>query len=282
VPTVPRRTARATSAPPTARTYWRRRLALLVVLAAACLAVALVILDGEDESDGIPTDPDELAAGLTEADAGVRSGIADWRDEAAGGGAVPEDVSEDANYIHDAAQLLAERRKLAAETIPQLDPGLAHQTRELTAVAGNFLKLGGGGEAPELETQEPRPLPELIGYYEKAERRFEIGWNYLAAIHAVETKFGRVVSESVAGAQGPMQFIPETWETYGMGGDIQDPHDAILGAANLLRQNGAPADYPGALIHYNPSRAYVDAIQRYAGLIETDPDAVYLLYSWEV
>ena len=30
-----------------------------------------------------------------------------------------------------------------------------------------------------------------------------------------------------------MQFLPSTWDAYGLGGDIHDPHDAILGAANL-------------------------------------------------
>ena len=27
-----------------------------------------------------------------------------------------------------------------------------------------------------------------------------------------------------------MQFLPSTWEVYGLGGDIRDEHDAVLGA----------------------------------------------------
>jgi len=27
-----------------------------------------------------------------------------------------------------------------------------------------------------------------------------------------------------------MQFLPSTWRAYGLGGDIEDPHDAILAA----------------------------------------------------
>ena len=71
-----------------------------------------------------------------------------------------------------------------------------------------------------------------------------------------------------------------SWQTYGLGGDIDDAHDAILAAANLLHQAGAPGDYRRALYSYNPSNLYVDAVRRYATLIGRDPDALYLLYSW--
>ncbi len=75
-----------------------------------------------------------------------------------------------------------------------------------------------------------------------------------------------------------MQFIPSTWEIYGNGGNIQDPHDAILAAANLLRDNGAPGDYRRALRAYNNSGLYVDAVQRYARQIKRDRYAIYFLY----
>ena len=63
----------------------------------------------------------------------------------------------------------------------------------------------------------------------------------LAAVNFVESGFGKLRNDSVAGAQGPMQFMPATWRAYGLGGDVHDPHDAILGAANYLHANGAPA-----------------------------------------
>ena len=54
-------------------------------------------------------------------------------------------------------------------------------------------------------------------------------------------------------------------------------NDAILGAANLLRHDGAPADYARALYAYNPSPAYVDATRRYAHLLaDNGVDAVYV------
>ncbi|MGH2579259.1 MAG: lytic transglycosylase domain-containing protein [Actinomycetota bacterium] len=97
-----------------------------------------------------------------------------------------------------------------------------------------------------------------------------------------ESKFGRVVSASSAGAQGPMQFIPSTWAAYGLGGDVHDPHDAILGAANYLHASGAPGNYRVALYHYNPVPEYVDAVMRYARQMTRDPRTFYAYYNWQV
>ena len=79
-----------------------------------------------------------------------------------------------------------------------------------------------------------------------------------------------------------MQFIPSTWRRYGLGGNVHDPHDAILGAANYLHANGAPRNYRRALYRYNPSSLYVDAVLRYARRIQSDPRAYYVFYSRQV
>ena len=92
-------------------------------------------------------------------------------------------------------------------------------------------------------TGPAEPARALRRYYRRADRRFGVSWQVLAAVNFVESAFGRLRNESTAGAQGPMQFIPSTWRAYGMGGDIHDPHDAILGAANYLHASGARGDY---------------------------------------
>jgi membrane-bound lytic murein transglycosylase B len=100
-------------------------------------------------------------------------------------------------------------------------------------------------------------------------------------VNAVESVFGRLRNDSVAGAQGPMQFMPATWAAYGLGGDVQDPHDAILGAANYLHANGSPRDDAAALYHYNPSPLYVDAVSRYARRMRT-PARIRAFYARQV
>jgi membrane-bound lytic murein transglycosylase B len=109
-----------------------------------------------------------------------------------------------------------------------------------------------------------------------------VGRPLLAAVNLVETQFGRLRNESVSGARGPMQFMPATWAAYGLGGDVRSPRDAILGAANYLHANGAPRDEARALLHYNPSRAYVSAVRRYARRMRRDPRAFYVYYAWQV
>ena len=77
-----------------------------------------------------------------------------------------------------------------------------------------------------------------------------------------------------------MQFIPSTWEIYGNGGNIRDPHDAILGAARLLHANGAPPRYAPALRAYNPSGLYVGGRHQLRPPHRRDPYGLYYLYSW--
>jgi membrane-bound lytic murein transglycosylase B len=79
-----------------------------------------------------------------------------------------------------------------------------------------------------------------------------------------------------------MQFLPATWRRYGRGGDVNDPHDAILGAANLLHASGAPRSYRRALYSYNPSRLYVSAVLRYARAMRRSFRTYYVLHSWQV
>ena len=90
----------------------------------------------------------------------------------------------------------------------------------------------------------------------------------LLAIADVETGRGRHTDASVAGAEGPMQFLPGTWAAYGADGDgdgvadVTNPDDALHGAARLLCANGAsdPARLRSAVWNYNHSLDYVERV----------------------
>ncbi|HEX4527101.1 MAG TPA: lytic transglycosylase domain-containing protein, partial [Gaiellaceae bacterium] len=111
---------------------------------------------------------------------------------------------------------------------------------------------------------------------------FKVRWQLLAAVNFVESAFGKIRNVSTAGAQGPMQFVPATWRAYGLGGNVRDPHDAILGAANYLSANGAAHDERAALLHYNHSTLYADAVLHYAHRIAHVSDAFAEYYAWQV
>ncbi len=133
---------------------------------------------------------------------------------------------------------------------------------------------------------EPPPAQELRADYAEAQRRFGVPWSILAAVHLVETSTGRIVGLSPAGAQGPMQFMPGTWAHYGLGGDVWNTRDAILGAANYLAANGAADDtdarLDNALYRYNNDSRYVRAIRQYAALIQADERAFLGLHARQV
>lgn len=139
-----------------------------------------------------------------------------------------------------------------------------------------------GDTLPAWRIVAPPPADELMGYYRQAESEFGVGWNFLAAIHLIETAFGRVAGVSTAGAQGPMQFMPSTFAAYGAGGDIHSPRDSIIAAGRYLAANGFTTDRDYALYRYNNSNNYVRAVNDYAAVLAADPAAFTGYHRWEV
>jgi hypothetical protein len=135
---------------------------------------------------------------------------------------------------------------------------------------------------PAWQIEQPIPVDELTGYYHQAESESGVGWNYLAAINFVETRFGSIVGVSTAGAQGPMQFLPSTFASYGQGGDINSPHDSILAAGRYLAASGFANDRDHAIYGYNHAHEYVQAVDDYAALIGADPAAFAAFHRWDV
>jgi hypothetical protein len=97
-------------------------------------------------------------------------------------------------------------------------------------------------------------------------------WGVLAGIGKVETNHGRSRAPGVVDGvnafgccAGPMQFNirngpPSTWDTYGRGGNVYDPRDAIPAATRMLCANGAPGDLRSAIFAYNHAGWYVDQV----------------------
>jgi transglycosylase-like protein with SLT domain len=127
----------------------------------------------------------------------------------------------------------------------------------------------------------PLPVDELLSYYKAAEAATGVPWAYLAAINMVETRFGRIVGPSSAGAVGPMQFLPSTWASCCVG-NVLEPRDAIMGAAVYLASKGAATDMRRALLGYNPNDGYVGAVEAYAMNLLADERALFGYHAWEV
>jgi membrane-bound lytic murein transglycosylase B len=252
------------------------------VFAAVLLSVLVTVVAPAPDAS-IPRDPAALAQRLTATQRGLDQAVDAWRGQGdPARGAPPEDVTLyalDQQRIH---RLLSSRQNLARAVLARVPGRVAAHARATIRARRKLAPLATPQPKSRFRTGPAEPAGVLLRHYREAQRRFGVSWQVLAAVNLVESAFGRMRNNSTAGAQGPMQFIPSTWAAYGMGGDVQDPHDAILGAANYLHANGAPGDYRGALYHYNPSSLYVDAVLAYAGRIRRDARNFFSYYSWQV
>jgi membrane-bound lytic murein transglycosylase B len=271
------------------------------VVAIALLAATAACSGGGDAKDADPTTttqrptttttvatttPTTLA--LAPVAAGTASGIAEQirTTEAL----VRDDTTDDATLARAAHLQQVAYRALAGHpewdaTVRAALPVSLREAMDDNVRAGRQLRALVRRPKPNLPAWRivaPAPRDELLRYYKEAEATFGVPWEYLAAVHLTETKMGRIRGTSTAGAKGPMQFLPSTWEAYGGGGDIESNHDAILAAARYLKANGAPERIADALHHYNPTDKYVTAVLAYAHVMQTDARAYRGYYGWQV
>ena len=231
----------------------------------------------------IPRAPERLARVLAKVSRALRVSTSRWVKNGDIFGRPPRRVVLQALFQQRIYRLLMRKERLAARTLARLAPRFRSGARANIEAGRKLLSLVTPISKPTtFKTGPAKSAGLLLRWFRQAERRFDVAWEVLAAVMYVESKFGKVKSTSTAGAQGPMQFLPSTWAQYGMGGDIQDPHDAILGAANYLRASGAPGDYRSALFAYNRSNAYVDAVLLHAREIRKDRRNYFIYYNWQV
>jgi membrane-bound lytic murein transglycosylase B len=237
------------------------------------LVVALLAVPGPNAP--IPTAPRPLSAALRRTERSLNAAVDRWDTSAP----PPREVALLALYEQRIFRILGSNRRLAVAVVKR-DSAAAADVRaraDLAFLARHSAPLRAAprvGPAP--------PADRLRLWYRQAQARFRIRWQLLAAINFVESAFGKVRNTSTAGAQGPMQFEPATWRAYGLGGNVHDPRDAIIGAANFLAANHGSTDERGALYDYNHSRMYVDAVTLYANRMARDPRAFLRYYSWSV
>lgn len=218
------------------------------------------------------TDPGELAAVLAQAEAAL---------------ADPDTPADDRDgwaRVHQQAYRDLAANPAWADQARQAVPAELQDAFDLTLRATRELRqLTSPRESLPTDWRivAPPPVDELRVYYAQAEDTFDVPWSVLAAIHLVETRFGRIQGDSHAGAQGPMQFMPRTWEAYGEG-DVHDPRDAILAAGRYLAASGAPHDLRRALFAYNRSDHYVEAILAHAQAMASHDHYLDVYHRWRV
>ena len=112
--------------------------------------------------------------------------------------------------------------------------------------------------------------PFLLPIYQACGTEYGIPWEVLAAINKIETGFGTNLNVSSAGAVGWMQFLPSSWEAFGLdanGDGRKDPYnpvDAICAAAHYLKLAGGSKHLYEAILAYNHADWYAQEVLLYA------------------
>ena len=117
---------------------------------------------------------------------------------------------------------------------------------------------------------ETRTYDQLFTLWQRNGTLYGVPWQVLAAINKIESNFGTNMGPSSAGAIGWMQFMPSTWERWGVDADGDgianpwSPDDAIAAAARYLAASGGGSDISRAVFSYNHAQWYVDEVLQLA------------------
>jgi Transglycosylase SLT domain len=215
---------------------------LLLVSFGALLAAPAMAAEGEVEAGVEPSEAPAIEQGPT---------IAPPSPPAGDGGVVAGDkIEPEAPPKEEAAQKQDKEPQPADGAVPAPEPAEIFQVPSI----------------PSSSCATAGVPPVLVPIYQRAATAYGLGPQgaaVLAGINAIETAFGTNLNVSSAGAIGWMQFMPETWEGYGVdanGDGVRDPYnpeDAIYAAANYLSASGMPSDTYAAIFAYNHADWYV-------------------------
>lgn len=143
----------------------------------------------------------------------------------------------------------------------------AEQASRALAAARAAARMGQDAAIGAARAQAP-PAEYFRLYRAAAATCTGMDWTLLAAVGQVESGHGRNAGVSSAGAVGPMQFMPATFDAYSVDGDHDgrldpySPADAVFTAAHYLCSGGAgsPSGVRAALYRYNHADWYVELV----------------------
>jgi murein DD-endopeptidase MepM/ murein hydrolase activator NlpD len=231
-------------------------------------------LSASDPDEASPASVDEAQAGTEQPAAGVEAGSALNAGDASAG--VTRNQGLAGSEAAGSGGGLSAPRATAGDQPPAAGPSGGSQFGDggVPTDANPSTTIAPFGPAPigvpnfVIDSFEIPPF--LLPIYQACGTEYGIPWEILASINKIETGFGTNLNVSSAGAMGWMQFLPSSWEAYGLdanGDGREDPYnpvDAICAAAHYLKVAGGTEDLYNAIFAYNHADWYVQEVLLYA------------------
>jgi murein DD-endopeptidase MepM/ murein hydrolase activator NlpD len=177
-----------------------------------------------------------------------------------------------------ATVLCASASQASARTFTIISPGKQRPAAVQELPSSSVPNRPGAVPAP---AGNPPASPAVLSFeqlrdlWQRAGSAYGVPWQVLGAINKIESNFGQNMGPSSAGAVGWMQFMPSTWERWGMDADGDgianpwDPEDAVFAAARYLAAAGAHEDISRAIFAYNHAQWYVDDVLDLASQLDS-------------
>jgi hypothetical protein len=227
------------------------------------------------ESDPVPA-PEEAPAPAPGKKGGLEEGSSIGGNGSGGGAVTPnEGLDNPAGGSHNGAVTAPSANGGGDQPAPKgSDGGSPYSAGGAPTTANPTTTIAPFGPAPigvpnfVIDSFEIPPF--LLPIYQACGTEYGIPWEVLASINKIETAFGTNTNVSSAGAVGWMQFLPSSWEAFGLdanGDGKKDPYnpvDAICAAAHYLKLAGGNDDLYQAIFAYNHADWYVQEVLLYA------------------
>ena len=254
----------------------------LIALSALAVAPSAALAQETTPPTQNATTPEPAPALTTPATAAPETSPAPSSPSSSGsaGSTTPQAVDpsyDDAYESVNSESKRREKRRKAREAQADRDPAPDSQATDTDLIPPSSLSVQA---VPNFFIEDFDIPPFLLPIYQAAGSEYGIRWEVLAAINRVETAFGKNLNISSAGAMGWMQFMPATWEQYGVDAnddgekDPFNPADAIFAAARYLKAAGGDTDLRKSIFAYNHADWYVDDVMEGARAVAAYPDSL--------
>lgn len=183
---------------------------------------------------------------------------------------------KDTNNINTGWKLSLRKLPLDKKIVAKIEKQSKENRKQLATtpqVGASQIKLADSKPEKPPEDASPTPPSSYDDVYKEAGAKYGVPWQILYGLHLTETglRNGTIFNGTGSGARGPMQFMPGTFNAYGVDGNgdgnrnIDDAKDAIHSAANFLAKHGSLA---AGLRSYGGNTAGVLAAARSRGFTQ--------------